>query len=138
QRRELIRPRLCCGDALGGGGFQPGAALLELGNARLRGRYGLAVGDQIITAIAGLHIHLVAQIAQLAYIFQQNDLHGPLPSAFPGESSPVQTFTIHCWRAVRARENSSNYRPLPIATTMPSPSPKPAISNTARPASRYS
>ena len=46
-----------------------------------RGQRGLALGQQEIAAVAGLHLHAIADVAEVGDLLQQNDFHGAALSA---------------------------------------------------------
>src|SRR5690606_36206051 len=62
-------------------GLVLGAARLELGQVGLGGRYGLALGHQEVAAEARLDLDLVAQVAEVRDLLQEDQLHGRLPQA---------------------------------------------------------
>src|SRR5690606_606641 len=65
---------------LGSQFFQLGATGFERGNVLGSSRGSFALRQQVVTAVTGTYIHLVAQVAQVGDFFQQDDFHLSLTS----------------------------------------------------------
>ena len=76
--RSSLR-RVGAHDLVGGLAFELGTALLESREVALGGRQRLALGNQVVPGIAGLHVHAVAEPPKARDPLQQNYLHSPLP-----------------------------------------------------------
>ena len=59
--------------------FELGALGLELGDVGLGGAQRLAARQKEVAGEARLHLHHVADLAELFDAFEKNDLHGPFP-----------------------------------------------------------
>ena len=62
---ELLGARLRGRELRGSLGLELRAPRLELGHVRRRGQRGLALRDQVIPSVAGLHAHAVADAADV-------------------------------------------------------------------------
>src|SRR3546814_5488196 len=63
----------------GGLGLVLGALGLELGDVDRRGRHCLALGHEVVAAVTGLDVDLVAQVAEVGDFLQQDQFHGGAP-----------------------------------------------------------
>src|SRR5439155_16090687 len=57
-------------------GLVLGTALLEIRDRAFRRRHGLTLRHEIVAAVTRLHVDLVAEVAEVLYFLQQNELHG--------------------------------------------------------------
>jgi hypothetical protein len=77
---ELGSASFGVGLLVGGLLFQLSAAGFERSNVLSGSSGGLALRQQVVTAVTGLYIHLVAQVAQVGDFFEQDDFHLSLTS----------------------------------------------------------
>ena len=75
QRIDGFGAAFCCSSKLSCSSFQLGATRLKLCAVVFGSRYSFALRYQVITTKTGLNIDLITQATQIAYIFQQNDVH---------------------------------------------------------------
>src|SRR5690606_35057675 len=71
-------------------GFVLGAARLELGQVGLGRRRGLALRDQEVAAVTRLDVDLVAELAEVLHVLQEDQLHGGAPYSLAGRVAPQQ------------------------------------------------
>ena len=87
---EVGAPPLGADDLIRRLALEIGPALLESRDVALRGGQRLALGNQVVPGVAGLHVHAVTEPPEARDPLQQDYLHSPLPCR---ASSPGCRFT---------------------------------------------
>src|SRR5688500_13479047 len=72
---ELLRARLSAFELGACGLFELGAASFEFRNVFFRGERRLAFRQEEVAAVTGLHLHSIADVAEVGNLLQQNDFH---------------------------------------------------------------